>query len=72
MVQVDPIKPALKAPGTERWKLKYDEPPSKFAFKINLRRYSVAVGLRLDEKRTTECDGKYDGERLFRCKAGFG
>ena len=31
------------------------------------------VGLRLDEKRSTsECDGKYDGERLFRCKAGFG
>ena len=30
-------------------------------------------GLRLDEKRSTsECDGKYDGERLFRCKAGFG
>ena len=33
----------------------------------------MVVGLRLDEKRTTsECDGKYDGERLFRCKAGFG
>ena len=33
----------------------------------------VVVGMRLDEKRSTsECDGKYDGERLFRCKAGFG
>ena len=33
----------------------------------------MVVGLRLDEKRTTsECDGKYDGERLFRCKPGFG
>ena len=33
----------------------------------------IVVGLRLDEKRTTsECDGKYDGERLFRCKPGFG
>ena len=31
----------------------------------------IVVGLRLDEKRTTsECDGKYDGERLFRCKPG--
>ena len=31
------------------------------------------VGMRLDEKRSTsECDGKHDGERLFRCKAGFG
>jgi hypothetical protein len=38
--QVDPIKPTLKAPGTKRLKLKYDEPLSKFAFKFNLRRYS--------------------------------
>jgi len=39
-VQVDPIKPALKAPGTERLKLKYDVPLSSFAFKFNLRRYT--------------------------------
>ena len=33
----------------------------------------VVAGLRLDEKRATSaCDGMYDGERLFRCKAGFG
>ena len=33
----------------------------------------VVAGLRLDEKRATStCDGKYNGERLFRCKAGFG
>jgi hypothetical protein len=24
------------------------------------------------QRSTSECDGKYDGERLFRCKAGFG
>jgi hypothetical protein len=42
-VQVDPIKPTLKPPGTERLKLKYDEAPSKFAFKFNLRRYMVVV-----------------------------
>jgi hypothetical protein len=41
-VQVDPIKPTLKAPGTKRLKLKHDEPLSTFAFKINLRRYNVA------------------------------
>ena len=29
----------LKAPGTKRLKLKYDEPLSNFAFKFNLRRY---------------------------------
>ena len=40
-MQVDPIKPTLKAPGTKRLKLKYDEPLSKFAFKFNLRRYSL-------------------------------
>ena len=39
-VQVDPFKPKLKPPGTKRLKLKYDELPSNFAFKFNLRRYS--------------------------------
>ena len=29
----------MKPPGTKRLKLKYDEPPSNFAFKFNLRRY---------------------------------
>ena len=38
-MQVDPIKPTLKASGTKRLKLKYDEPLSKLAFKFNLRRY---------------------------------
>ena len=41
-VQVDPIKPTLKAPGTQRLKLKYDNPLSSFAFKFNLRRYTQA------------------------------
>jgi len=31
--------PQLKAPGTKRLKLKYDELPSRFGFKFNLRRY---------------------------------
>ena len=38
-MQVVPIKPTLKAPGTKRLKLKYDEALSNFAFKFNLRRY---------------------------------
>ena len=38
-MQVDPIKPALKAPGTERLKLEYDELLSSSAFQLNLRRY---------------------------------
>jgi hypothetical protein len=40
-VQVDPIKPALKAPGTKRSELIYDGPLSNFAFKFNLRRYNL-------------------------------
>jgi len=44
-VQVDPIKPMLKAPGYKRLKLNYDRLLSillsNFAFKFNLRRYST-------------------------------
>jgi len=39
-VQVDPIEPTLKAPGTKRLKLKYDVALSNFAFNFNLRRYT--------------------------------
>ena len=38
-MQVDPIKPTLTAPGTERLKLKYYKLLSGFAFNLNLRRY---------------------------------
>jgi len=40
-VQVDPIKPTLKPPGTKRLKLKYDELLSSFAFNFNLRRCTM-------------------------------
>ena len=39
-VQVDPIKPTLKAPGSERLKLNCDELLSSFAFKLKLRHYN--------------------------------
>ena len=42
-MKVDPIKPTLKAHGTLIWKLEYDELLSSFAFKFNLRRYTVVV-----------------------------
>jgi len=38
-MQVDPVKPKLKLPGTKRLKLNCGEPLSKMAFKFNLRRY---------------------------------
>ena len=41
--QVYPIKPTLKAPGTERLKLKYEEQLSNFGFKFKFRRYSMAT-----------------------------
>jgi len=40
-VQVDPIKPTLKAALTKRLKLEYDGPLLKFAFNFNLRRYTM-------------------------------
>jgi len=40
-VQVDPIKPTFKAPGAKRLKLQYDKLLSSFAFKFNLRCYSL-------------------------------
>jgi len=42
-VQVDPIKPKLKPPGTKRLKLKCDESLSNLAFNFNLRRFIMAV-----------------------------
>jgi len=44
-VQDDPIKPTFEGPGIKRLKLKYDEPPSRIAFRFDLRRFSwVASG----------------------------
>jgi hypothetical protein len=42
VVQVDPTKFKLKPPGTERLKVKFDEPLSNFVFKFKLRRYIPA------------------------------
>jgi hypothetical protein len=42
-VQVDPVKPVLKAPGTQRLKLELEKLLSNFGFKFNLRRYTPAA-----------------------------
>ena len=42
-MQVDPIKPVLKALGTIRFKLKCDKPLSTLGFKFNLRRYTMVA-----------------------------
>jgi len=41
-VQVDPIKPMSKAPGTQRFKVKHGKLLTVFGFKLNLRRYIMA------------------------------
>ena len=40
-MQVDPIKPTLKAPETMRLKLEYGKLLSSFAFNFNLHRYMM-------------------------------
>jgi len=47
-VQVDPIKPTLKTPGTMRLRLIYGELLSSFAFKFNLCRYSKGFRPQID------------------------
>ena len=42
-MQVDPIKPTLKAPGTKRLRLQYVEPLSNLSFKFNLCRHILAI-----------------------------
>jgi hypothetical protein len=39
--QVEPMRPALNAPGIMLLRLRYDEPVSHFAFNSNLRRYTA-------------------------------
>ena len=39
------MNPTLKAPGSKRLNLYYDEPPSNFAFTSNLRRYIKEMAL---------------------------
>ena len=62
-MQDDPIKIKLKALGTKRLKLKYDEPLSKFAFKFNLRRYTKFASSSDED----EDDDKEDDE-VGRCR----
>ena len=42
-MQVDPIRPTLKAPGTMRLKPKCVKLLSSFAFKSNMRRYGEVL-----------------------------
>ena len=54
-MQVDPIKPALKAPETKRLKLKCEEPLLNFAFNFNLRRYIEVLSVLMAWKVGRHC-----------------
>jgi hypothetical protein len=57
-VQVEPIKPTLKAPISKRLKLKRDEPLSNAAFNFNLRCYTKAGKYALRFDRDLERDDR--------------
>ena len=42
-VQVEPMKPVLKAPGSKHLKLNHNNLLTRFAFNFNLRRYTSAA-----------------------------
>ena len=72
-MQVDPIKPKFKPPGSKRLKLKCDVLLSNFALKFNLRRYTkvnrgveqafLHIAKRLIEKRAAAPRGAANAGR---------
>ena len=48
-MQIEPIRPTLKAPRSKHLKLKYDVPLSNCAFNFNLRRYIKGSDTELEE-----------------------
>jgi len=48
------MKPMLKAPGSKRLKLTFDEQLSSFAFKLNLHRYTMARRAKADNQRSRD------------------
>jgi hypothetical protein len=51
------MKPALKALGTKRLKLKYDGPLSNLAFTFNLRLYKMARVNHCGARQVRRCTG---------------
>jgi len=53
-VQVDPIKPKLKPPGTKRLNLKLDMLLSSSAFKFSWRRYNESEVTEAEQERRAD------------------
>ena len=66
-MQVDPIKPTLKAPRTKRLKLKCDEWLSDFAFNFNLCRY-IKVRTLSSEPLVMVVDDVFRPDTARRCR----
>ena len=56
-VQLDPMKPVSKPPGSVLFELRYVRPLSKCAFNFNLRRYSVGANLTVNETENSHRKG---------------
>jgi len=65
-VHDDPIKPTLKAPGTTRSKLTYENLLSSSAFNFNLRCYMKATPLHM-AVAASPAEGEGEGE-VGRCR----
>ena len=63
-VQLEPMKPTLKAPGSKRLKLTHEKLLSYIAFKFNLRRYTLLSIQQLYRISTMYWDDKYGTETV--------
>ena len=68
VVQVDPIQPKLKPPGTKCLKLKCDVLPSTSGFKFNMRRYTMELLVQMPIVHFKPTDGKKKGGKgMYQC-----
>jgi len=68
-VQLDPIKPKLKAPRFKRLKLRYDYLLLSFAYKFNLRRYNMGAAR---AKQVSEFPTAFDWAKVPQVMVGPG
>ena len=65
-MQIDPIKPTLKPPGTEHMKPNYDKLLLEFAFKFNLRHsIEVLVGVAAGDRVAWQLEAGAHSRPLF-------
>ena len=72
-MQIDPLKPTLKAPDSNRLKLEHEKTLSNFTFTFNLRRFSlVAKALERAARVTDTLDGaeRERSDAVERTRAG--